>query len=530
MKYELYEDQVRTKNALRVSMAKHKKVLCYAPTGFGKTILSKDMIDSITAANKKVLFTVPRIKLATQTQDKFGYGNLLLGDKSKDNGSNLTIASVQSIYSRKHNEHYDFIFIDECHYGHGSEYMTYIFDTYPGSHIIGLSATPIDENGYLLGGYDEIVSETTVKELIQNERLCDVQVYTSLMQPKMDEVKIVNGDYNQKQASEVVREEKILANTLEEWVKHAKDLKTLVFASDIKHSETLRDKFLKLGYTCGAVHSKMSQKDIDLNYIKFNTGESQVLINVDMATFGFDEPSIGCLLFARPIKSLRLYKQMVGRGLRTFSGKSICLVLDCANVILDNGFPTDEIAFVKKPVISKAIDNIVDLEREVSGEVKTIIPQKRIDYLTQISSLYDLYSQKKYTKEADFQEDVRTFLKRGGFYQWRQNSGMLYVEGRYVHFTDKKGLPDITLIYNGVYFGLELKMPTGTFTKHQKITLPEMMESNVNFFVIDSFQELFLCLEIIQKSVVVLGDGVVIHPIELTPTQVKYRNKLNPKR
>ena len=53
----------------------------------------------------------------------------------------------------------------------------------------------------------------------------------------------------------------------------------------------------------------------------FNKDNIQILINVDMATFGFDEPSIECMLFARPIKSMRLYKQMVGRGIRTFEGK-----------------------------------------------------------------------------------------------------------------------------------------------------------------------------------------------------------------
>lgn len=525
--YKLYKDQVRTKDALRGAMKKNKKILCHAPTGFGKTILSNDIIASLMEKKLKVLFTVPRIKLAIQTKEKFGYGNLLLGDKSEDNGSNLTIASVQSLLSRKHTDHYDFIFIDECHFAHGSKYVNYIFDTYPDAYIIGLSATPIDENGYLLRGYDDIVSETTVKELIENGRLCDVEVYASIVQPKLDKVPLSNGDYNQKKASEVVREEKILSNTMSEWEKYGGKLKTLVFASDIKHADVLCEEFKRLGYSAAAVHSKMSDDDISAAYYDFKTNEVQVLINVDMATFGFDEPSIECLLFARPIKSLRLYKQMVGRGLRTFKGKDKCLILDCANVILDNGYPTDEIKFVKKPVVSKSIDKLIDLEREVSGEVKTTVSKKRIEYLTKISSLYDLYSQKTYLKEADFQDDVRTFLKRAGFYQWRQNSGMLYVEGRYVHFTDKKGLPDITLLYHGVYFGIELKMPRGQFTKHQKVTLPEMMENNVNFFVIDSFNELFLCLEIIQECVIPMVDSVVVKPITLTETQIKYRNKLN---
>ena len=528
MKYTLYEDQERVKKSLGIAVTYNKNVLCYAPTGFGKTILSKVIIDSLTSKGKRVLFTVPRIKLATQTRDKYGYGNLLLGSKSEDNGSLLTIASVQSLYSRKHTDHYDYIFIDECHFAHGSEYVNYIFDTYTSAKIIGLSATPIDENGYLLQGYDEIVSEVTVKELINGGRLCDVDVYTSLVQPKLSEIPTVNGDYNQKQASEVVREEKILANTMSEWKKYGGDMKTLVFASDIKHSEVLKSEFKRLGYNADVVHSKKKDVEIEKAYDDFNKNKVQILINVDMATFGFDEPGIECLLFARPIKSLRLYKQMVGRGLRTFKGKDKCLIIDCANVVMDNGFPTDEVPFIKKPVITKTVDRILDLERETSGEVTKEISKKRIDYLTKVGSLFDLYNQKKYTKESDFQDDVRKFLKSLGFFMWRQNSGAMFKDGRWIQFTDRKGLPDIAVIYNGVYIGIELKMKTGAFTKHQKETLPLMIESGVYVYVVDNFEELFWVTESIQSNIIKTSEGILIKNklLSMSDQQKKYRKKL----
>ncbi len=528
MKYTLYEDQKRVKKSLGKAVAKNKNVLCYAPTGFGKTILSKVIIDSLVKQGRRVMFTVPRIKLAIQTHEKYGYGNLLLGDKSEDNGSNLTIASVQSLYSRKHKDDYDFIFIDECHFAHGSEYVNYIFDTYTSAKIIGLSATPIDENGYLLQGYDEIVSEVSVRELIDGGRLCDIDVYTSLVQPQLSEVPTANGDYNQKQASEVVREEKILANTMSEWKKYGGEKKTLVFASDIKHSEVLKSEFKRLGYTSDVVHSKKNDKEIEKAYKDFNQNKVQVLINVDMATFGFDEPSIECLLFARPIKSLRLYKQMVGRGLRTFKGKDRCLMIDCANVVLDNGYPTDEIPFIKKPVITKTVDRMLNLERETSGEVTKEISKERIDYLTKVGSLFDLYNQKVYKKESDFQDDVRTFLKTLGFFVWRQNSGTMYKDGRWIHFTDRKGLPDITVIYNGIYIGLELKMKTGAFTKHQKETIPLMVGAGCNVFVVDNFEELFNITESMKNNIINTEDGVLVRSkfFELSDSQKKYRRKL----
>ena len=358
--------------------------------------------------------------------------------------------------------------------------------------------------------------------------ICDIDVYTSLVQPKLEDVAVSNGDYNQKKASEVVREEKILANTMSEWKKYGGEKKTLVFASDIKHSEVLKNEFKRLGYESDVVHSKKNDKQIEKAYKDFNEDKVQVLINVDMATFGFDEPSIECLLFARPIKSLRLYKQMVGRGLRTFKGKDRCLMIDCANVVLDNGYPTDEIPFIKKPVITKTVDRMLNLERETSGEVTKEISKERIDYLTKVGSLFDLYNQKVYKKEADFQDDVRTFLKTLGFFVWRQNSGTMYKDGRWIHFTDRKGLPDITVIYNGVYIGLELKMKTGAFTKHQKETIPLMVGAGCNVFVVDNFEELFNITESMKNNIINTEDGVLVRSkfFELSDSQKKYRRKL----
>ena len=142
--------------------------------------------------------------------------------------------------------------------------------------------------------------------------------------------------------------------------------------------------------------------------------------------------------------------------------------------------------------------------------------------------MYDLYNQKKYTKESDFQDDVRKFLKSLGFFMWRQNSGAMFKDGRWIQFTDRKGLPDITVVYNGVYIGIELKLKTGYFTKHQKETLPLMIESGVHVYVVDNFEELFLITESLKNNIVKTSEGMLIKNQihELSESQKKYRKKL----
>lgn len=515
-------------NSLRIQLKEHNNVLVYAPTGAGKTKISQFIIERLIENGKRVLFTTPRIKLATQTQKSFGFGNLILGSKTKDNGSLCTIASVQSLYSRKTKDRFDFIFIDECHFAHGSKYLKYIFDTYPKSKIIGLSATPIDENGYLLHGYQSIVKEVGVKDLISKGYLTDVEVYTSANQPDFSKVNVVNGDYNQKETTEILQEEKVLKNTLQEWKRLAFNKKTIVFATDIEHAEKLKEGFKSLNFNPNIVHSKLSEKQIEKEYAEFSKNPIGVLINVDMATFGFDEPSIECMLFARGIKSLRLYKQMVGRGIRTYEGKDKCLMIDCANVVEDNGYPTDEIAFIKKPIVNKTVDKIAKIERNEDGTInETVVKKERVEYLKKIGSLVDLYANKVYKKEQDLVDDCKTILKRAGYFMWRQNSGKAYMDGRWVHFTDKNGLPDITLIYKSIYIGLELKLPKGSLTKHQKVTLPEFMENRTHFFFIENVIDLFESLESVRSNIIDTEGGVLIKDelFNISEQQAKYRKK-----
>jgi len=272
----------------------------------------------------------------------------------------------------------------------------------------------------------------------------------------------------------------------------------------------------------------MPQNEIDNSYRMFNLNEAQLLINVDMLTFGFDEPSIKCMLFARAVKSLRLYKQMVGRGIRSFEGKYKCLMIDCANVIRDNGFPTDELVLIKRPVINNTIDKLTTIQREVDGTIKEeSIPKERIEYLGKIGSLIDLYNGKVYKKEQDLVDDCKTILKRAGFYIWRQNSGKANIQGRWVVFTDRNGLPDITVIYKSVYIGLELKLPHGRLTDGQKKTLPEFVQNKTAFFIIENVIDLFNALEVIKNSIIDTSDGVLIKPelFELSETQLHYRTK-----
>jgi superfamily II DNA or RNA helicase len=72
-------------------------------------------------------------------------------------------------------------------------------------------------------------------------------------------------------------------------------------------------------------------------------GKIEIVTNCQVLTEGFDCPDIGCLILARPTKSLGLYRQMIGRALRPAPGKDDAVILDHAGAVFMHGLPDDPI-------------------------------------------------------------------------------------------------------------------------------------------------------------------------------------------
>jgi superfamily II DNA or RNA helicase len=66
-------------------------------------------------------------------------------------------------------------------------------------------------------------------------------------------------------------------------------------------------------------------------------------------TEGWDMPSIGCIVLARPTKQMGLYRQMIGRGLRPAPDKTNCIVIDHSGATYRLGFAEDAVAWTLDP-------------------------------------------------------------------------------------------------------------------------------------------------------------------------------------
>lgn len=107
---------------------------------------------------------------------------------------------------------------------------------------------------------------------------------------------------------------------------------TIVFACSVKHAKLLSAMLTLKNIPNAAVYGEMASNERKsvISRFKDTNDEMNILINYEVLTTGFDATNIECVFIARPTKSIVLYSQMIGRGLRgpQMGGNETCLLID----------------------------------------------------------------------------------------------------------------------------------------------------------------------------------------------------------
>lgn len=324
--------------------------LIVAPTGAGKTVISAEIIRR--RPSDRVLFLAPRRELIKQTHNKLRdvdveHGIILAGDNRINLYSRVQVASRDTLIARVLRSkkltlpQFDRIIIDEAHIGLSSRFRE-LLNQWPNAQIVGLTATPCRSDGKALGSlYDEMIEVSNYKELTEQGFLVPAR-YFSVSEPDLRKVRTTAGEFNGADLDEAMNKSELVGDIVEHWLQHASDRRTVVFATSIQHSVALAKEFIEHGVSAEHVDASTPQSAREEIFERFQRGITQVLTNCTLASVGFDLPELDCVVFARPTKSLGLYLQMLGRGLRPAPGKSECLVLDHAGNVHRHGFATDD--------------------------------------------------------------------------------------------------------------------------------------------------------------------------------------------
>lgn len=522
----------------------NKKVLVMACTGFGKTILSYQICKDAISKGNRILFTSHRIGLAEQSRDKFESLNPSYLQSNSDGyfeDYSLLVATLQTLCNSEIKEP-KIIIIDECHYAYESNLVQSLFDRWPKSIFIGLSATPTNDKNYLLDGFDAIIDNYQTTDLIDLGWLTPFKIFSPI-NFNLANVKIsaTTNDYQEKSIEAEIVKQNINHSIVEKYIELGENRKFICFGASKDHCNDLQKEFANKNIVADVITANTSKKQRELIFERYANGQSKGLISIEILTAGFDDPTVQCVIMACPTKAWKKFIQCCGRGIRLLgqtieesikNGKGDCILLDCCGCIEEHGLPTDRKELVFGQRISKVIDR--ELKLDVSNEnrqnLANVISEEKQIFLKRIGSLLDLYDGRVYKKESELQEDVNNFLEKTGYFYWRQNSGKMFTDGRWVHFASKAGLPDNTVFYKDTsfYFGLELKMKYGKLTDGQKKTLPEMVRKKVLFFICESVYEVYKAIEHIENNVEFMSNGLFIKNsiYELPDIENNHRIKL----
>lgn len=333
---------------IRESFTGHRRVLAVAPTGSGKTTVFSYIARGVAAKQKRVTILCHRDFLHRQiceALESWGvpHGRLKGGSRFTTRAP-VTVASVFTLVNRL--ERYlppDLLIVDECHHFGSGNSWNKVAAAFPNARILGVTATPIRSDFIGLGdSFDDLVAGPQVIDLTMQGYLSPAEVYAPPVLADLKGVRIRAGDYVAADLTDEMDKPTITGDAVSHYKKLAPGSQAVVFCCSIKHAEDVAEGFRQAGFPSQAVHGKMDQFDIDRTFLQYRNREIQVVTACDLISEGFDVPSIETVIMLRPTKSLGLYLQMVGRGIRPAPGKTKTLVLDHAGNTARHGF-IDEI-------------------------------------------------------------------------------------------------------------------------------------------------------------------------------------------
>ena len=329
------------------------RVIHCAPTGSGKTVIQAMIAKREMDRGNKTAILTPRNEIFGQTFDLccdfIGAGNVTRLRARRQGESWNPVAPVHvvswpTLVSRAKRTDWwfprvDRVLVDECHLSMAPKILEILEHYAPKARIDGYTATPARQTGKGLGRFfTEIKHVTSVRRLIEQGFLAPCE-YWGGSTPDMTGIRVVRGDYEKKKLSKACI--KLVGDAVDNWLRLAEERQTIVFAVDIAHCEMLAHKFVQVGIKAASLHVRLPQDQRDRIVADFKSGKIQVLVNVSIASYGFDSPEVSCIQICRPTRSIVLHLQMIGRGMRPKPDGSECLVLDHAGNVRSLGFADD---------------------------------------------------------------------------------------------------------------------------------------------------------------------------------------------
>lgn len=406
--------------------AGHRSVMLQMPTGTGKTRVFVSIIKDLQKhfdGNYRVLVLAHREEILSQISytlfSEYQVSCGKIDSKNHPQHNKVFVASVQTMKNRlaQYKDGFDLIVVDEAHHTPADSYKM-IINAFPTAKILGVTATP-----YRLIGkgfeeeYDKLILSSTIEAYINRGVLSEIEYLpTDIIIKNCDSIRIgADGDYMKEVLFTHMDNPMIYSAITDAYKKFANNKKGIVYTINQGHNTKLKKWFEDIGVPTEAIDSETpanKRKDI---IGSFKRGEIKVLCNVDIFGEGFDCPDVDFILLARPTKSLSLYLQQVGRGLRKADNKERVQIIDCVGSYTRFGLPTKERDWQKHfEGKGKEIDytpNSTEKERvrRIREDYGLSVEIREIEIEEDLSQLKDLFTLPN--TEHSYEDEFHHYIK-----------------------------------------------------------------------------------------------------------------------
>lgn len=486
-----------------------KRVLIELATGMGKTVIFVLMAMMAKAKGGKVLILVNRDVLVTQALDELKLNGVFAKREQAEERASLTsevvVGSIQSMQGKWlqkwPREHFKLVITDEVH---GSAAATFrkILDHFESAFHCGVTATAErhDKKG-LWRGFEEIVYRMPLNNWTDKDT-GEVTIggiddgwlvpfdFHDLDCPVTLDLKIASkGVYSE--TDEVFETAKYLPRLAECAARESVGMKGLFFLANCRQSngfaELLRAQGLNARHIDSSYMPFQKRKDYDPVtmvpedrteelLLWFAIQKEAILCNADLLSVGYNVPDISLIGLFRPIASVPMFKQRLGRGTRPIarvddwptaegrreaianSPKPVCKVL---NVFWENAGHD----------LASPSALITDDEDEQVALNKKRAPGQQIDFAT-------LQAQLKAKRMADKDEEMRKLAEKLANSQEKMHRAK---KGNALYIADilkyrnpmHKPASDAFVRY---VRGLGADIPKGSYSAYQIMRVKERLE------------------------------------------------------
>jgi superfamily II DNA or RNA helicase len=340
IQYRPYQEEALT--AVRNQLRDHHSTLLVMATGLGKTVVfaqyAAEMLEHgriMVLAHREELVHQAWSHLQTITGEQ---PDIEMADWHSSMGpgrpSSVVVGTIQTQVSGMKGlgrmtkfdpDDFSLLVIDEAHHAAAKTYRK-VVDYYRQNSrckILGVTATPDRADEKALGViFKSCAYEYGIHEGVEDGWLVSPEVYMKELQSlDYSWVKTVAGDLNLGEVSEEVERHENVYGMSHHVLDAVGDKKTLIFAASLRQAGLITEILNgERPDSADFVHGKTSKDDRRRMFARYARKEFQFLVNVGVATEGFDDPGIECICQGRPTLSRALYAQCLGRGTRTLPG------------------------------------------------------------------------------------------------------------------------------------------------------------------------------------------------------------------